>query len=242
MATDVVWMNLRHTHLGVAPRGREMPDGSRVGTEAALVFSADDVFVLEGSRARLRSALTHALRLLDVQEDEQRAAPWAEGDPDPTHDGDRLPGEGCPARHAGFDCTWAEGEHDPSWHVAGTGSIVAAVWPVAEEEAGAEATGYEPPPRDDDYTEAAVARAEAAVDEPVMERLDKTFGKVLAGDVLLPDGVDRHQRTVVTTPLPVEGGMVEFEVEYPSGGRVTQRWPVRSRHMVLRPRWTEPGS
>lgn len=52
---------------------------------------------------------------------------WREGNPDPTRN--RVRGYSCKAGLRGWVCTWSVKDH-PALHIAGTGHLIAAVWPA----------------------------------------------------------------------------------------------------------------
>lgn len=57
---------------------------------------------------------------------------WREGTPDPTAIGNTD--QECGATRNSFVCTWRRHRDHPDLHVAGTGSIIAAVWPVEDDQ------------------------------------------------------------------------------------------------------------
>lgn len=67
------------------------------------------------------------LDALDLEVEEVDPRVFKEDDPDPTPDTYPF----CNAERDGYSCTWRPGHSHPQ-HVAGTGAIVAAVWPVTD--------------------------------------------------------------------------------------------------------------
>lgn len=65
MSVRVEWANAGFTSVRIAPQGEEIGDDT-VDAEAALVFEADSVFVIEGSKRQLAVKLQAALDALGV--------------------------------------------------------------------------------------------------------------------------------------------------------------------------------
>lgn len=65
MSVRVEWADASFTSVRVAPLGEEIGD-DEVTADAAVVFEADSVFVLEGSRLALAAMLQAALDALGV--------------------------------------------------------------------------------------------------------------------------------------------------------------------------------
>jgi hypothetical protein len=64
MSVRVEWSTAVYTSVEVVPNGTRIGEDI-VTEEAAIVFSADNVFVLEGNIARIRARLVNAIAELD---------------------------------------------------------------------------------------------------------------------------------------------------------------------------------
>jgi hypothetical protein len=65
MSVNVEWMTASSVTPDLVAYGTEMPDGQKVTEAGALVFSENEVFVIEGSLPQLRAFAAKVLRTVN---------------------------------------------------------------------------------------------------------------------------------------------------------------------------------